>query len=194
MVGAAVWGQLLGLALLALVGFRCLTCELVGIMAKIKHPEAANSSGLVGAQWPTPYCTCTAQPRSRTVLLLYCRLEAAMQRYKPDEKEGANPMAEQDAWESEQMKRTRMKAGAADAAAAQPQYDFVFEDSIDFIKSAMIAGTGDFETAEVREHLPVGCVWRMSSCVYGSARRRVWWQGVDHVGGRLKFMGLRGMW
>lgn len=45
----------------------------------------------------------------------------------------------------------RVQAGAQDAGSAQPQYDFVFEDSIDFIKTAMIAGDGDFETAEVRK-------------------------------------------
>jgi hypothetical protein len=35
-----------------------------------------------------------------------------MERYKPDENDKANPQAEQDAWEADQMRRTHLKAGA----------------------------------------------------------------------------------
>lgn len=151
--------------------------------------------------------SCTACTSSNclyyTLHCLYCSFDVAKQRYAGDdkEKEGANAQAEQDAWEAEQMKRTRLKAskfcvctlacactcmpasrlcclkcmgsmglhqcllshpfaqaGAADAGAALPQYDFVFEDSIDFIKTAMIAGENDFESAEVGEGVVGGLV------------------------------------
>lgn len=40
---------------------------------------------------------------------LSCRYAAAMERYKADENDKANPQAEQDAWEADQMRRTHLK-------------------------------------------------------------------------------------
>ena len=38
---------------------------------------------------------------------------------------------------------------AAGASAPEKEYDYLFDDSIDFIKSGIIGGEGDFETAEL---------------------------------------------
>ncbi|KAF5840651.1 P-loop containing nucleoside triphosphate hydrolase protein [Dunaliella salina] len=82
------------------------------------------------------------------VPLRSARYEAATQRYREADGEVANPFAEQEAWESEQMKRTKMKAGAQAGVSTGKQYDLLLDDSIDFIKSAMLAGEGDFETPQ----------------------------------------------
>lgn len=42
-----------------------------------------------------------------------------------------------------------MQAGAQAGVSTGKQYDLLFDDSIDFIKSAMLAGEGDFESKEV---------------------------------------------
>lgn len=84
-------------------------------------------------------------------------MQVALQRYREkDEGDDAAPWTEQERWEQEQLKRTRMAGGAMDAAAGQPQYDFVFEDQIEFIKDAMITGNleedeGERETPKERE-------------------------------------------
>ncbi|KAJ9518720.1 hypothetical protein QJQ45_018694, partial [Haematococcus lacustris] len=77
------------------------------------------------------------------------RYAAAMQRYKPEEEGKANPQAEQDAWEADQMRKTRLKVGAADKGAGVQQYKMLFEDEVQFIKANLgLPGDGDFETAE----------------------------------------------
>eukprot|EP00798_Chlamydomonas_sp_ICE-L_P001143 gene1143-3707_t len=77
------------------------------------------------------------------------RLEAAKARYVADEDpEQANPFAEQEKWEAEQMGRSKMKVGAQDGGPKQAQYDFLFEDSIEFIKTTLLEGEGEFEEAE----------------------------------------------
>ncbi|KAG1680389.1 hypothetical protein FOA52_015480 [Chlamydomonas sp. UWO 241] len=78
------------------------------------------------------------------------RFDVAKQRYQDaEDPEKANPFAEQEKWEAEQIGRSRMKLGAQDGTEQQ-QYDFLFEDNIDFIKSGFIGGEGDldFESAE----------------------------------------------
>ena len=45
--------------------------------------------------------------------------------------------------------------GPTDGSAVQKEYDFVFDDAIDFIKSGIIGGEGDFETAEIAKEKEV---------------------------------------
>lgn len=73
------------------------------------------------------------------------RFDVAKQRYKEEDPDKSNPFVEQEQWEAEQMNR-HMKVVTRDVA--QEQYDFLFEDSIDFVKSSMLGGEGDFETGE----------------------------------------------
>ncbi|KAG2437125.1 hypothetical protein HYH02_011381 [Chlamydomonas schloesseri] len=84
------------------------------------------------------------------------RYDVAKLRYSEPEGAAAraNPHAEQEAWEAEQLKKTHVtRVGAQDAGAAAPQYDFVFEDTMDFVKADMLAGNIEdlFETAEERK-------------------------------------------
>ncbi|GIL53495.1 hypothetical protein Vafri_9087, partial [Volvox africanus] len=83
------------------------------------------------------------------------RYDVAKLRYSEPEGAAAraNPHAEQEAWEAEQMKKSHVtKVGAQDAGAAVPQYDYIFEDTMDFVKADMLAGNIEelFETAEQR--------------------------------------------
>ena len=48
-----------------------------------------------------------------------------------------------------------LQVGPAGGTAAPPDYDFLFEDSIDFIKSGIIGGEGDFDTAEIAKEKEV---------------------------------------
>jgi hypothetical protein len=45
-----------------------------------------------------------------------------MERYKPEENDKANPQAEQDAWEADQMRRTHLKVGDTNEARTLPEY------------------------------------------------------------------------
>ena len=47
------------------------------------------------------------------------------------------------------------QVGPTDGSAVQKEYDFVFDDAIDFIKSGIIGGEGDFETAEIAKEKEV---------------------------------------
>jgi pre-mRNA-splicing factor ATP-dependent RNA helicase DHX16 len=60
------------------------------------------------------------------------------QRYKPD----VRAKSDQEVWEGEQTNKAVLKFGAQDALQSQDgkQYDFVFEDQIDFIAQEMLEG------------------------------------------------------
>lgn len=62
------------------------------------------------------------------------KMEALTKRYK----EEVRAETEQETWEKDQSRASIMKVGAQDKKVKQ--YDFVFEDQIDFIQSEMIAG------------------------------------------------------
>ena len=58
-----------------------------------------------------------------------------------DEGDEGTPWQEQANWETEQIKKASMKTGAKDSQAKAKDYDFVFEDQIDFITDQAMAGT-----------------------------------------------------
>lgn len=69
------------------------------------------------------------------------RFAAAMQRYR-DSGVGdkMNPFAEQEAWEEHQIGKASLSFGSKDRKEVSNDYDYVFEDGIDFIKASVIDG------------------------------------------------------
>ncbi|XP_072988672.1 pre-mRNA-splicing factor ATP-dependent RNA helicase DEAH1-like isoform X2 [Typha latifolia] len=69
------------------------------------------------------------------------RFAAAMQRYRDG---GAgdkmNPFAEQEAWEEHQIGKATLKFGSRDKKQAVDDFQYVFEDGIDFIKASVMDG------------------------------------------------------
>lgn len=57
-----------------------------------------------------------------------------------DEDDEAAPWKEQEHWESDQIKKASMHVGAKDRKGSAQEYDFVFDDQIDFIKDLALAG------------------------------------------------------
>lgn len=57
-----------------------------------------------------------------------------------DEDNEAAPWKEQENWEGEQIAKASMAVGAKDKARQAQQYDYVFEDQIDFITDMALAG------------------------------------------------------
>lgn len=70
-----------------------------------------------------------------------------------------NPFAEQEAWEQEQARKASMRAGAVSGRVRPKgeEYELLYDDQIDFIRDAMlagddvVAGDDDGETAEEKE-------------------------------------------
>lgn len=58
-----------------------------------------------------------------------------------DDADAKNPHREQEEWEKHQISAATMTYGAKDKKAVNPEYDFVFEDQIDFVKTEALAGT-----------------------------------------------------
>ncbi|CAD6232081.1 unnamed protein product [Miscanthus lutarioriparius] len=70
------------------------------------------------------------------------RFFVAMQRYKdPEAKDKMNPFAEQEAWEEHQIGKSKLQFGSKDKKPSSDEYQYVFEDTIDFVKSSVIEGT-----------------------------------------------------
>ncbi|KAL9308060.1 putative RNA helicase [Arabidopsis thaliana] len=68
------------------------------------------------------------------------RFSVAVQRYRDlDSTEKMNPFAEQEAWEDHQIGKATLKFGAKNKQASD-DYQFVFEDQINFIKESVMAG------------------------------------------------------
>ncbi|XP_039127211.1 pre-mRNA-splicing factor ATP-dependent RNA helicase DEAH1 isoform X3 [Dioscorea cayenensis subsp. rotundata] len=69
------------------------------------------------------------------------RFAAAVQRYK-DSAVGdkMNPFAEQEAWEEHQIGKATLKFGSKNKKQAVDDYQYVFEDGIDFIKESVMDG------------------------------------------------------
>ena len=57
-----------------------------------------------------------------------------------DEDNEAAPWKEQENWEGEQIAKASMAVGARDKPKQAQQYDYVFEDQIDFITDMALAG------------------------------------------------------
>jgi len=52
-----------------------------------------------------------------------------------------NPFAEQEAWEEHQIGKSKLQFGSKDKKPSSDEYQYVFEDTIDFVKSSVIEGT-----------------------------------------------------
>lgn len=72
------------------------------------------------------------------------RFAVAMERYQEEVEDDSAPWKEQEGWEAHQIAKATQQYGAKDKAAAE-QYDFVFEDQIDFIKDEYLAGDVDVD-------------------------------------------------
>ncbi|XP_024630990.1 pre-mRNA-splicing factor ATP-dependent RNA helicase DEAH1 isoform X1 [Medicago truncatula] len=69
------------------------------------------------------------------------RFSVAMQRYRDSNaEEKMNPFSEQEAWEEHQIGKATMKYGSKNKKQASDDYQFVFEDQIDFIKASVMDG------------------------------------------------------
>eukprot|EP00879_Flechtneria_rotunda_P010545 GHRR01011025.1.p1 GENE.GHRR01011025.1~~GHRR01011025.1.p1 ORF type:complete len:1017 (+),score=386.99 GHRR01011025.1:232-3282(+) len=88
------------------------------------------------------------------------RYKVALQRYQPDPSEAADaaPGAEQERWEAEQAKRTRLGGGnrevLAEAAAKDAEkYELLFDDQIEYVKNEVMKGDliEDYEAGSTRE-------------------------------------------
>ncbi|KAI8528846.1 hypothetical protein RHMOL_Rhmol12G0179100 [Rhododendron molle] len=81
------------------------------------------------------------------------RFSVAMQRYRDS---GAgdkmNPFAEQEAWEEHQIGKATLKYGSKDRKQKSDDFQFVFEDQIDFIKASVMDGV-NFEDEVPSESL-----------------------------------------
>ncbi|KAJ8451447.1 hypothetical protein Cgig2_017838 [Carnegiea gigantea] len=70
------------------------------------------------------------------------RFAVALQPYRDGGGSGGkmNPFAEQDAWEEHQIGKATVKFGSKDQKQSADNYEFVFEDQIDFIKASVMEG------------------------------------------------------
>ncbi|CAK8572444.1 unnamed protein product [Lathyrus sativus] len=78
------------------------------------------------------------------------RFSVAMQRYRDTHaEEKMNPFAEQEAWEEHQSGKATLKYGSKNKKQASDDYQYVFEDQIDFIKASVMDGDKfDFDEME----------------------------------------------
>ncbi|XP_009630268.1 pre-mRNA-splicing factor ATP-dependent RNA helicase DEAH1 isoform X2 [Nicotiana tomentosiformis] len=69
------------------------------------------------------------------------RFSVASERYRdPAAAEKMNPFAEQEAWEEHQIGKATLKFGSKNRKPTSEDYQFVFEDQIEFIKAAVMDG------------------------------------------------------
>ncbi|GAB2227982.1 hypothetical protein Droror1_Dr00009811 [Drosera rotundifolia] len=69
------------------------------------------------------------------------RFAVAEKRYKDRESGGKlNPFAEQEAWEDHQIGKATLKFGSKNKKQSADEYEFVFEDQIDFVKESVMDG------------------------------------------------------
>ncbi|KAL5752131.1 hypothetical protein ACOSQ2_022638 [Xanthoceras sorbifolium] len=69
------------------------------------------------------------------------RFAVSLQRYSQETAgEKMNPFAEQEAWEEHQMGKAALKYGSKNKKQMSDDYQFVFEDQIEFIKASVIDG------------------------------------------------------
>eukprot|EP00873_Tetraselmis_striata_P011748 jgi/Tetstr1/432012/TSEL_021488.t1 len=72
------------------------------------------------------------------------RFAVAMERYQEVEEDDSAPWKEQAGWEAHQIAKATQQYGSKDKSKAA-EYDFVFEDQIDFIKDEYLAGDVDVD-------------------------------------------------
>ncbi|CAK9147996.1 unnamed protein product [Ilex paraguariensis] len=69
------------------------------------------------------------------------RFSVALQRYRdPSGVDKMNPFAEQEAWEDHQIGKATLNYGSKDRKQKSDDYQFVFEDQIEFIKASVMDG------------------------------------------------------
>ncbi|CAN6452456.1 unnamed protein product [Victoria cruziana] len=68
------------------------------------------------------------------------RFSVAVQRYRDTVGEKMNPFAEQEAWEEHQIGKATLKFGALDRKKQTDDYEYVFEDQIEFIRASVLDG------------------------------------------------------
>ncbi|KAK9669170.1 hypothetical protein RND81_13G113200 [Saponaria officinalis] len=70
------------------------------------------------------------------------RFKVALERYKDSGESGGkmNPFAEQEAWEEHQIGKATLKFGSKDKKQNSANYEFVFEDQIDFVRQSVMEG------------------------------------------------------
>uniref|UniRef100_A0A2C9UPP0 RNA helicase n=1 Tax=Manihot esculenta TaxID=3983 RepID=A0A2C9UPP0_MANES len=79
------------------------------------------------------------------------RFVVTLQRYRdPSADEKMNPFAEQETWENYQIGKATMKFGSKNKKQMSDDYQFVFEDQIEFIKESVM--DGDKYDNEMREY------------------------------------------
>ncbi|KAG2394356.1 Pre-mRNA-splicing factor ATP-dependent RNA helicase [Vigna angularis] len=78
------------------------------------------------------------------------RFSVGMKRYRdPNAEDEMNPFAEQEAWEEHQIGKARLKYGSKNKKQVSDDYQYVFEDQIDFIKASVMEGDKfDYEEPE----------------------------------------------
>ncbi|KAL0906528.1 hypothetical protein M5K25_025029 [Dendrobium thyrsiflorum] len=70
------------------------------------------------------------------------RFAVAMQRYRDSgSSDKMNPFAEQEAWEEHQIGKASLRYGSKNKKLSSDDYQYVFEDGIDFIKASVLDGT-----------------------------------------------------
>ncbi|GKV11200.1 hypothetical protein SLEP1_g22472 [Rubroshorea leprosula] len=69
------------------------------------------------------------------------RFAVALQRYRdPSAGDKMNPFAEQEAWEEHQIGKATLKFGSKNKKQASDDYQYVFDDQIEFVKQSVMAG------------------------------------------------------
>lgn len=96
-----------------------------------------------GYHMPTAYDKEGAAPSERYKVLT--------ERYREPEEDDSAPWKEQENWEGDQIRRALQKAGNKDRKPPAEQYEYVFEDQIDFITDAAAKGEMDLETVSPEE-------------------------------------------
>ncbi|DBA85647.1 TPA: hypothetical protein ACH3X1_005222 [Trebouxia sp. C0004] len=96
-----------------------------------------------GYHMPTAYDREGAAPSERYKVLT--------ERYREPEEDDSAPWKEQENWEGDQIRRALVKAGTKDRKPAAEQYEYVFENQIDFITDAAARGEMDLETVTPEE-------------------------------------------
>ncbi|XP_074317035.1 pre-mRNA-splicing factor ATP-dependent RNA helicase DEAH1-like isoform X2 [Silene latifolia] len=94
------------------------------------------------------------------------RFAVAMQRYRNGGESGGKmyPFAEQEAWEQHQIGKATLKFGSKDKKHSAADYDYVFEDQIDFVRQSVIEGD-NFEVRFQANHCKnpkQSLLWRSS--------------------------------
>lgn len=80
------------------------------------------------------------------------RFSVALQRYRdPNAAEKMNPFAEQEAWEEHQIGKATLKFGSKNRKQKSDEYQFVFEDQIDFIKDTIMEGENVDQESSIEE-------------------------------------------